>query len=112
MRPERPRVGRPLTQRHHVTNYTGSAESTAGGLMDSSSTSDGGASSARFAKELRTISVSTAAALAQVAGASRTALVLARADDLLNDLEDKVRRDGNDSSVLAAIEAARTDLRG
>lgn len=71
------------------------------------------ADATRHQLNLRTITVSTRAALDSVAGNERAAAVVkARSEDLLAELERRVRDNGNDPDVLAGIGRARRALDG
>lgn len=59
------------------------------------------------ARELRTISVSSKAAKRSVHDDQGRARVENRTEELLTDLEQEVRQDGNDPDILAAIESER-----
>ena len=61
----------------------------------------------REARELRTISVSSKAAKRSVQDEKARARVEGRTEELLTDLEQEVRQDGNDPDILAAIESER-----
>lgn len=60
--------------------------------------------------ELRTIQVSTQAALRAVASDEEIERVKLRSTDLLARLESEVIRDGADPEIIAALEAARHEL--
>lgn len=60
--------------------------------------------------ELRTIQVSTQAALRAVASDEEIERVKLRSTDLLARLESDVIRDGADPKIIAALEAARHEL--
>ncbi len=60
--------------------------------------------------ELRTIRVSTKAALKKVSGDEEKERVKTRSTELLARLESDVIRDGADPEVIAALEAARREL--
>jgi hypothetical protein len=61
--------------------------------------------------ELRTIRVSTKAALKKVSTDEERERVKARSTELLARLEAEVIRDGADPDMLTALEAARRELR-
>ncbi len=60
--------------------------------------------------ELRTIRVSTKAALKKVSSDEEKERVKTRSTELLARLESDVIRDGADPEVIAALEAARREL--
>ena len=60
--------------------------------------------------ELRTIQVSTQAALRAVSSDQEVERVKLRSADLLARLESDVLRDGADPEIIAALEAARHEL--
>ena len=65
----------------------------------------------REEKALKTITVSSRAAQRTAASQQSRERVKERTDELLVDLEDHVRADGNDPDMLAEIEAERDQLR-
>ena len=64
----------------------------------------------REAMELRTIQVSTKAALKSVSSDEEIERVKVTSTELLARLESEVIRDGADPEIIAALEAARREL--
>ena len=64
---------------------------------------------AKEERALRTISVSSRAALSRAADGRERDQLKSRTDELLLDLEEHVRQDGNDPGILDAIERQRQE---
>lgn len=80
--------------------------------MNGTSMNDDRASTARLTVELRVILTTARAGLRQVTEPHKQALVRARAQELLGELEQRVLLDGSDPQLLAAIRSGRGELIG